>query len=100
MELDNLEPTIENNGLTADTPIDISINTQTFGEEAVAINPPLSQMQTDKMKRVKQLCAELVDIVRPEVLHVDNTLKYYLTMHTIGEILGTQMCITKLLTLK
>lgn len=70
----------------------------TFGEKLVGISfNPSNNPQVD---RAKQLCAELADLVKPEILDVSNTVRYYLTMHTIGEILNAQMNVVKLLTLK
>ncbi len=71
---------------------------QTFGQKLVGAS--FNPSQDPRVDRAKEICAELVDMVRPEMLDVDNTVRYYLTMHTIGEILNAQMNVVKLLTLK
>ena len=73
-------------------------NELSFGQKLVGLT--FNPSGDDKVGRAKQLCAELVDMVRPEVLNVDNTIEYYLIMHTVGEILNAQMNVVKLLTLK
>lgn len=70
----------------------------TFGEKLVGLT--FNPSRDANVLRAKQLCAELADLIRPAVLHVDNTVEYFLTMHTIGEILNAQMNVVKLLTLK
>lgn len=73
-------------------------NKLSFGQKLVGLT--FNPSGDDKVNKAKQLCAELVDMVRPEVLNVDNTTEYYLIMHTVGEILNAQMNVVKLLTLK
>lgn len=72
----------------------------TFGERLVgkSFNPS----QDARVDRVKEICAELADIVRKsnEVLDLNNSVKHHLIHHTYGEILNAQMNCVKLLTLK
>ena len=72
----------------------------TFGEKLVGLT--FNPSGDEKVNKAKQLCAELADLIHPEghVLDVNNTVKYFLEMHTIGEILNAQMNVVKLLTFK
>ena len=72
----------------------------TFGEKLVGLT--FNPSNDPKVQRVKELCAELADLVREgnEVLNLDNSVKHHLIHHTYGEILNAQMNVVKVLTLK
>ena len=75
-------------------------NELTFGEQLVGLT--FNPSGDSKVLKAKQLCAELADLIHPKdhVLDINNTVKHYLELHTIGEILNAQMNVIKLLTLK
>ena len=75
----------------------------TFGEKLVGLTfNPSSNL---KVQRVKELCAELADILeesKEESFNEGtfNTLYEKLYNHSVGEILNAQMNVVKVLTLK
>lgn len=71
----------------------------TYGEKLVGLdfNPSGDQ----RVQRVKELCAELTDIVNNHRMSRESTqLSTDITAHAIGEILNAQMCAVKVLTFK
>jgi len=75
----------------------------TFGEKLVGLT--FNSSGDEKVQKVKELCAELADMVNASFYegkqdHIDLNLRHQLFNHTIGEILNAQMNIVKLLTLK
>lgn len=83
----------------------------TFGEILVDISPIPHDVELgltvdllkedDKVRRAKELCAELADLVKDDFTSkVPTYLSTILYDHTIGEILNAQMNVVKLLTLK
>ncbi len=79
--------------------IEIPQRPMSFGERLVGIT--FNPAQDDKVARVKQLCAELADLVSDEYNSREASyLSKVLYDHTIAEILNAQMNSVKLLTLK
>jgi len=70
----------------------------TFGEQLVGLT--FNPSGDPKVQRAKELCAELADLVKPEMNATANPLKRMLSEHTIGEILNAQMNVVKVLTFK
>ncbi len=71
----------------------------TFGEKLVGIT--FNPSGDPKVQRVKELCAELADLVSDEYNSRENTyLVKVLYDHTLVEILNAQMNAVKLLTFK
>lgn len=72
----------------------------TFGETLVGVN--FNPSQDEKVKRAKELCAELADILFEEVQSGGTPERFVndLYNHAIGEILNAQMNVVKVLTLK
>lgn len=70
----------------------------TFGEQLVGLT--FNPSGDPKVQRAKELCAELADLVKPEMNATASPLKRMLSEHTIGEILNAQMNVVKVLTFK
>lgn len=71
----------------------------TFGEKLVGIT--FNSSANDKVTKAKQLCAELADLLKEDVMGKEPTyLSSTLYDHAIGEILNAQMNVVKVLTLK
>lgn len=70
-----------------------------FGQKLVGLT--FNPSGNPKVQRVKEICAELADLVREgnEVLHMDNSVQHHLVQHAYGEILNAQMNVVKVLTL-
>ena len=73
----------------------------TFGEQLVGLS--FNPSGDPKVQRVKEICAELADILdkegRAKNLQI-YPLEYAIYMHAIGEVLNAQMNVVKVLTLK
>lgn len=70
-----------------------------YGQKLVGIN--FNPSADDKVSQVKNLCAQLADIVNNHWENKEHTrLENQLYDHAIGEILNAQMNAVKLLTLK
>ena len=83
----------------------------TFGERLVDISPTPHDIElgltvgpveeNDKVRRVKEICAELADLVKDDFTSkVPTYISTILYDHTIGEILNAQMNAVKLLNFK
>ena len=70
----------------------------TMGQQLVGLD--FNPSNNPKVQRAKELCAELADLLRPEVQSSSTPLKRYLYEHAIGEILNAQMNVVKVLTFK
>ena len=70
----------------------------TFGEQLVGIT--FNPSNDPKVQKAKELCAELADLIKPEMNATASPLKRMLSEHTIGEILNAQMNVVKVLTFK
>jgi len=70
----------------------------TFGEQLVGLT--FNPSGDERVQRAKELCAELADLVKPEMNATASPLKRMLSEHTIGEILNAQMNVVKVLTFK
>lgn len=70
----------------------------TFGERLVGLN--FNPSGDDKVGQVKQLFAQIADIVDQQPEYPGDYLRCLLKDHTIGELLNAQMNVVKLLTLK
>jgi hypothetical protein len=79
---------------------DLKTNELSFGQVLVGLK--FNTLGDEKVHRVKEICAELADIVHSsnKVLNLDNSVKHHLLHHTYGEILNAQMNVVKILTLK
>lgn len=79
---------------------EIKLPIPTFGQKLVGFN--FNPSGDPRVQRVKEICAELADLVREDnhVLDLNNTVKHHLIHHTYGEILNAQMNVVKVLTLK
>ena len=75
----------------------VSVNLS-FGETLVGLT--FNPSGDERVQRAKQLCAELADLIKPEMNAVSSPLKRILAEHTIGEILNAQMNVVKVLTFK
>lgn len=70
----------------------------TMGQRLVGLD--FNPSGDSKVQRVKEICAELADLLRPEIQSSSSPLKRYLYEHAIGEILNAQMNVVKVLTFK
>jgi hypothetical protein len=70
----------------------------TFGEQLVGLD--FNPSGDPKVQRAKELCAELANLVKPEMNATASPLKRLLSEHAIGEILNAQMNVVKVLTFK
>jgi hypothetical protein len=69
-----------------------------FGQMLVGLN--FNPSNDPKVQRAKELCAELADLIKPEMNATASPMKRLLCEHTVGEILNAQMNVVKVLTLK
>lgn len=70
----------------------------TFGEAFVGVN--FNPSKNPKVDRVKEICAELIDLVRDNYEEpATSEIKSILYGHVLGQILNAQMCTVKILTL-
>ena len=69
-----------------------------FGEQLVGLT--FNPSNDPQVQRVKELCAELADLIKPEMNATASPMKRILCEHTVGEILNAQMNVVKVLTLK
>lgn len=70
----------------------------TFGEQLVGLT--FNPSGDPKVQRAKELCAQLAELIKPEMNATASPLKRMLSEHTIGEILNAQMNVVKVLTFK
>ena len=70
----------------------------TFGQALVGFD--FNPSGDPKVQRAKQLCAELADLIKPEMNATASSLKRMLSEHAVGEILNAQMNVVKVLTFK
>lgn len=70
----------------------------TFGEQLVGLN--FNPSNDPRVDRVKQVCAELADLIKSEMTPSASTLKKMLMEQAIAEILDAQMYAVKVLTFK
>ena len=71
----------------------------TFGEKLVGLT--FNPSGDPKVQRVKELCAELADLLHEDYRASESSLiKAQLYNHTVGQILNAQMNVVKVLTLK
>jgi hypothetical protein len=70
----------------------------TFGEQLVGLD--FNPSGDPKVQRAKELCAELANLVKPEMNATASPLKRLLSEQAIGEILNAQMNVVKVLTFK
>jgi hypothetical protein len=96
-------PDLTKGGLVSDSVVQEEPQTNrqlTFGERLVGLN--FNPSQDPKVKRAKELCAELADLVNghfvDEPLTDDVKLKHKLFDHVINQILVAQMSVVKVLT--
>jgi hypothetical protein len=75
----------------------VSVNLS-FGETLVGLT--FNPSGDPKVQRAKELCAELAELIKPEMNASASPLKRMLSEHTIGEILNAQMNVVKVLTFK
>jgi hypothetical protein len=83
------------NGIGTQEEVSVSLS---FGEQLVGLT--FNPSGDPKVQRAKELCAELADLVKPEMNATASPLKRMLSEHTIGEILNAQMNVVKVLTFK
>ena len=79
--------------MSAETTIEL-----TFGKKLVGLD--FNPSGDPKVHRAKELCAELADLIKPEMNATASQLKRMLSEHAVGEILNAQMNVVKVLTLK
>jgi len=96
-------PDLTKGGVLADAPVEEpqSGRPLTFGERLVGIG--FNPSQDPKVKRAKELCAELADLVNDHIpsdlpLTSDAKLRYKLQDNSINQILIAQMSVVKVLT--
>jgi len=72
----------------------------TFGEKLVGIT--FNPSGDEKVNRVKELCAELADLIYQDYDNREEVTDFYdyLYEHAVGEILNAQMNAVKVLTFK
>jgi hypothetical protein len=70
----------------------------TFGEQLAGLT--FNPSGDPKVHRAKELCAELADLIKPEMNATASPLKRMLSEHAVGEILNAQMNVVKVLTFK
>jgi len=83
------------NGIGTQEEVSVSLS---FGETLVGLT--FNPSGDHKVQRAKELCAELADLIKPEMNAIASPLKRMLCKHTIGEILNAQMNVVKVLTFK
>jgi hypothetical protein len=70
----------------------------TFGQSLVGLN--FNPSNDPKVQKAKELCAELADLIKPEMNATASPMKRLLCEHAVGEIINAQMNVVKILTLK
>jgi hypothetical protein len=69
-----------------------------FGEQLVGLDFNPSGDPT--VRRVKEICAELAEILKKNYAEERSPIKSLLFDHAIGEVLNAQMCVVKVITYK
>jgi hypothetical protein len=69
-----------------------------FGEQLVGLDFNPSGDPT--VRRVKEICAELAEILKSNYAEERSPIKSLLFDHAIGEVLNAQMCVVKVVTYK
>ena len=69
-----------------------------FGQKLVGLT--FNPSGDEKVQKAKELCAELANLVKPEMNATASPLKRLLSEQAIGEILNAQMNVVKVLTFK
>lgn len=69
-----------------------------FGEQLVGLDFNPSGDPT--VRRVKEICAELAEIMKKNYTEERSPMKSLLFDHAVGEVLNAQMCVVKVITYK
>jgi hypothetical protein len=69
-----------------------------FGEQLVGLDFNPSGDPT--VRRVKEICAELAEILKKNYAEERSPIKSLLFDHAVGEVLNAQMCVVKVITYK
>jgi hypothetical protein len=83
------------NGIGTQEEVSASLS---FGEQLVGLD--FNPSGDPKVQRAKELCADLANLVKPEMNATASPLKRLLSEQAIGEILNAQMNVVKVLTFK